>query len=106
MRRADVFVIHTFGFLGGIGKRSLGLSAERQVNGYRDFEADRAAPRDGMADGFELGIQDKACQRRILAEQAEQEMLRFNLGTAELTGLRATEEDGSPGLFGIPFEHI
>jgi hypothetical protein len=45
-------------------------------------------------------------QRLVLAQQPQQQVFGLDIEAAELAGLIAGEEDGSPGLFCVALEHI
>jgi hypothetical protein len=55
-----------------------------------------------LADRFDWQTID---QLFILAQQAEQQVLRPDVGAAILAGFIAREEDNPSGLFGVSFEH-
>jgi hypothetical protein len=62
---------------------------------------------DLLADGFDRRVraQEAVGQRLVLAQQAQQQMLGFDIRTAELAGFVPGEKDDPAGLFGITFKH-
>ena len=108
MRRADGLVVEPLRLLGAIGQHTLALVGERKNHKGRYLLANRGAGLDLLADGLDRGVraQEAVGQRFVLLEQPKQQVLRFDVRAAELAGLVTSEEDGSPGPFGVALEHI
>ena len=108
MLGADVGVHQALGFFLGKLEYALGLVAERDLDGGREFLAPRAPT-------LELGLKQihrhvgagEQLARRVLAflEQAEQQMLGADLLRALLAGLVARQKEDSFGLFREFLEH-
>ena len=107
MLGADVLVAQPLGFFRAIGQHALALMAQRQIDRSGNLLADGGVAFDLLADGFDggVGAQEPVRQRFVLAQQAEQQVLGFDVGTAELAGLVSREEDHSPRLLRITFKH-
>ena len=107
MLGADVLVVQALGFFGAIGQHALALVAQRQIHRSRNLFADGGVDFDLLANGFDGGVraQEPVRQRFVLAQQSQQQVLGFDVRTAELAGLIPREEDHSPGLLRIPFKH-
>ena len=71
MLGADVLMIQSLGFFRAIRQDTLAFVAERQVNGGRDFLADRGVTLDLLADGFYRGVRPEKTvgQRLVFAQQ-------------------------------------
>jgi hypothetical protein len=108
MRRADVFVVHAFGYLCGVGQNALAFVAQRKIYRSRDLLADRRVVFNLLANRFHCGVgaQEPVGQCLIFVEQTQKQMFRLNIRAAELARLITGEEDGSPGLFGVALELI
>src|SRR5258706_495072 len=72
---ADVFVIETLGFLGAVGKHSLALMTQRQVDRGRNLLPDRGVPFDLFPDRIDGGVgpEEPVRQRLIFPKQAQQQ---------------------------------
>ena len=104
---ADVLVVQALGFLGAIRQHALALVAERQIDRGRNLLADGGVAFDLLADGFDGRVRPQKAvgQRLVFAQQAEQQVLGFDIRAAELAGLVTREEDDPPGFFRITFKH-
>jgi hypothetical protein len=60
-----------------------------------------------LADGFDgdAGEMKAFEEELVFAEQAEEEMLGFDVGRAVLAGFVTRREEGAAGLLGVAFEH-
>ena len=108
MLGADVLVIEPFGFFRAVCEHALALVAERQVDRGRNLFAGGGMAFNLFPDGIHggMGAQETIGQLFIFAQQSQQQMLRFDVGAAELAGLIPREEDDSPGLFRVSLKHI
>ena len=104
---ADVLVIQPLGLLGAIRQHALALVAQRQIHRSGNLLADRGVPFDLLADGLHRGVrpQEPVRQRLVLAQQAEQQMLGLDVGTAELAGLVPGEEDHPSRFLRVTLKH-
>ncbi len=107
MLGTDVLVVQALRFFGAIGEHALALMAERQVHGGGHFLSDRGVRFNLFADGLDgrVGAQEAVRQRLILPQQAQQQVLSFNIGASELAGLVSCKKNYSARLFGITFKH-
>ena len=69
--------------------------------------ADSGVPFDLLSNGFygSMGPQEPVRQRFVLAQQAEEQVFGFDIGTAELAGFIARKKYNSPSLLRVSFEH-
>ena len=104
---ADVLVIQPLGFFRAIGQHAFALVAQRQVHGGRNLLADRGVSFDLLADGLHRGVgaQEPVRQRLVFAQQSEEQVFGFDVGTAELAGLVPREEDDSSRLLRVSLKH-
>ena len=104
---ADVLVAQTLGFFRGVGQDTLAFVGKRKVDGGGDLLANGGVGLNLLANGINRGVraQETIGERLVFAQQAEQKVLGFNIGRAELAGLIAREEDDPPCLLRIAFEH-
>src|SRR5256885_1975696 len=107
MLSTNVLVRKALRFFGGIGEHTLALVAQRQVNRGRNLFANRGVAFDLFADRFDgsMRTQKTIRQSLIFAQQPEQEVLGLNVRRTELACLIPGEENDSPGLLRIAFEH-
>ena len=105
---ADVLVRKTLGLLGRIGEHTLAFIAQRQIDTGRNLFADRGVPLDLLADGVHRRMLPKETigQSLILAQQAKQQVLRFDVGRPKLACFIACEKNHASGFFGVPFKHL
>ena len=108
MLGADVLVVQPLGFFGAIGQHALAFVAERQIDGSGNLFANGGVPFDLLADGFDGGVrpQEPVGQCFVFAQQAQEQMLGFDVRTAELAGLVPREEDHPPRFFRVTLKHI
>src|SRR2546429_3451465 len=61
-----------------------------------------------FTNGFDRALlaQEAVGQSFVLAHQAKQQMLRFNVGTAILAGFVSCKKDDATRFLCIPFEHV
>ena len=104
---ADVLVVQPLGFFGAIGQHALALVAERQIHGSGNLLADGGVSFDLLADGFHRGVraQEPVRERLVFAQQAEEQVFGFDIGTAELAGLVPREEDHPSRLLRVSLKH-
>src|ERR1022692_751115 len=104
---ADVLVIEALGLFGAIGQDALAFVAQRQIHGGGNLFANGGMAFDLLANGFDGRVrpQEAVGKGLVLAQQAQEQMLGFNIRTAELAGLIAGEKDHPPGLLRITFKH-
>ena len=107
MLGTDVLVGEPLGLFRRVGEHALALVAQRQVHRGGDLLADRRMRLDLLADRIDRRVrtQESVGERLVLADQAEEEMLGFNVRTAELAGLVACEEYNPASFLGIAFKH-
>jgi hypothetical protein len=107
MLRADVLVAQPLGFLGTVRQHALALVAERQVHAGGNLLADGSVSFDLLSNGFygSMGPQEPVRQCFVLAQQAEEQVFGFDVGTAELAGFITREKDDSARLFRITLKH-
>src|SRR5260370_40368673 len=93
------------GLLRAIREHALALVAERQIHGGGNLLADGGVSFNLFADRFDRGMRPKepVGEGFVLAQQAQQEVLRLDIGTSELAGLVPCEEDYPACLFGVSF---
>ena len=105
--RPDMFVREALRLFRREGKHALALLAQRQVNRSRDFLARRRSSLNLFTDGLNrsVGAQKTVRQRLIFAQQSQQQVLGFDIGTAELAGFVTGEKDHATCLFRIPLKH-
>ena len=108
MFRAHVFYAQTFGFLTSHIKDAFAFGAEGNLHGGGDALANGDARFNLFADGLDGSLlpQEAIGQGFVLAHQAEQEVLGFDVRTAVLAGLISGKENYSTCFFGITFEHV
>ncbi len=105
---ADGGVEHALGFVGGVGEDLLGLFGEGELGGGRDPLDEHALAFDLAADVLGLHLEAPEDLRDgllPLAEDAQQDVLRFDHPAAELAGFVAGEEEGSTGFFVVLLKH-
>ena len=107
MLGADVLVAQPLGFLGAISQHAFALVAEGQIHAGGNLLADGGVPFDLLSDGLygSVGAQEPVRQCFVLAQQAEEQMFGFDVGTAELAGFIAREKDYSARLLRITLKH-
>ena len=107
MLGADVLVGEPLGLFRRVGEHALALVAQRQVHRGGDLLADCRVRLNLLADRIDRRVrsQEPVGERLVLADQAEEEMLGFNVRTAELAGLVACEEYNPASFLGIAFKH-
>ena len=108
MLGADVLVRKPLGLFGGIGQHALALIAERQIDAGRNLLADGRVPLDLLADGVHRRMlpEEAIGQSFVLAQQAQQQVLRLDVRRTKLAGFIAREEDHASRFFGVPFKHF
>ena len=104
---ADVLVVQALGFFRAIGQHALAFVAERQIDRGGNLLANGGVSFDLLADGFHRGVrtQETVRQRLVFAQQAEQQVFGFDVGTAELAGFIPREEDHPPRFLRITLKH-
>ena len=107
MLRADVFVVETLRFLGAIREDAFAFMAERQIDRSGHFLTNCRVSLDLLPYGIDRGMRPQKTIRQLLVfpQKSEQQVLRFDIGTAELTRLVAGEEDYTSRFLRITFEH-
>src|ERR1700680_2011679 len=105
---ADVFYAETLRFLTSHVQDAFAFRAEGNLHGGGDALANGDARFNFFADGLDGSLlpQEAIGQGFILAHQAEQEVLGFDVRTAVLAGLVSGKENYSTRFFGITFEHV
>ena len=105
--RADVLVAQALGFLRTVGQDAFAFVAEGQIHAGGNLLADGGVSFNLLSNGFygSMGPQKTVRQRFVLAQQAEQQMFRLNVGTSELAGFIPREEDHSTRLLRITLKH-
>ncbi len=108
MFRADMFYAQALRFFTSHIKDAFAFGAEGDLYGRGDALADGDARLDLFADGLNGSLlpQEAVGQGFVLAHQAEQEVLGFDVRTAVLTGLISRKENYATCFFGITFEHV
>ena len=103
----DVLVIQPLGFFRAVGQHALALMAQRQIHGSRNLFADGGVAFDLFADGLHRGVraQKPVRERLVFAQQSQEQMFGFDIGTAELAGLVPREEDDPSRLLRISLKH-
>ena len=104
---ADVLVVQPLRFFGAVGQHALALMAQGQIHRRGNLFADGGVAFDLLADGFHGGVraQKTVGQRLVLPQQAQQQVLGFDIRAAELAGLVSREENDPSRFLGIPFKH-
>ena len=104
---ADVLVAKTLGFFRGEGQDAFALLAERHFHRGGNTFADGDPRFNFLANRFDRAVraQKTVRQRLILAQQAEQQVLRLDERTAVLARLVASEEYYASSLLCIAFKH-
>ena len=107
MLGADVFVGKPLGLLGRVSQHPFALVAQGQIDRRRNFFTDRRARFDLLADRFHrrVGSQEAVGKSLVLSDEPQQQVFGFNVGTAELAGFVAREENYSARLLRVAFEH-
>ena len=107
MLRADVLVTQPLGFLRTIGQDAFAFVAEGQVHTGGNLFADGGVPFNLLSNGLygSMAPEEPVRQCFVLAQQAEEQMFGFDVGTAELTGFISREEDYSARLLRITLKH-
>src|SRR5579883_2741202 len=105
---ADVLVVQPLGLFRAIGQHALALVAEGQVHGSGNFLADGGVAFNLLPDRFDSGVraQKTVGQCLVLAQQAQQQVLRFDERTSELAGLVAREKDHPSRLLRVSLKHM
>ncbi len=103
----NVLVREALGFLGPIGEHALAFVAERQIDRSGYLFPRRCMPFDLFADRLDGGVraQKTVRQRLILTQQAQQQVFRLDIRTAELAGLIAGKEDYPSRLLRVSLKH-
>src|SRR5215813_7751830 len=107
MFAADPFVREAFRFFSGVSQNSLRFVAQRQIDRGGDGLPRWRGGFDLLANAFEVALSGEKpkCQGFVFPQQAEQEMLSFNVRSTELARLIPCEEDDSTSLFCVALEH-
>jgi hypothetical protein len=105
---ADVLVGEPLSFLCRVGEDTFAFVGEGKIDRGRYLLSDGSVAFNLLADGFHRGVRPQKAigQRFVLTQQAEQQMLCFNVGRPELTGLVPRKEDYATRFLRIAFEHI
>src|SRR5579859_893250 len=103
----NVFVGQAFGLFGGIGQYPLAFLAEREFDGSRHLFPNGDVAFHLLSNRFNGSVrtQETVGQGLIFAQQAEQQVLGFDIRASELAGLISGEEDDTPGFFSVSLEH-
>src|SRR5690348_344786 len=103
-----MFVGKPLSFFRSISEYSLAFIAEWQINGGRNFLADRGVALDLFADRFYGGVrtQEAISQGFVFAQQSQQEMFSLYIRRAELAGFITRKEDDAPCFFRVTLKHI
>src|SRR5437762_13922074 len=90
---ADVPMIETLSFFGGVCKNALTFVRKRQVDRCRNFLTNRRSTFDFLANALNRRMisQETVGQILILADQTQQQVLSLNRGAAELAGFVARD---------------
>ena len=104
---ADVLVAETLGFFRGESQDAFALLAERHFHGGGNTFADGDPRFDFLANRFDRAVrpQEPVRQSLILAQQAEQQVLRLDERTAVLARLVASEKYYASSLLCVAFKH-
>ena len=104
---ADVLVVQALGFFGPIGEHALAFVAERQIDRGGNLFPNGGVPFDLLADGLHRRVRTQKAvrQRLVLAQQAQQQVFRFDIRTAELAGLIPGEENHPSRLLRVSLKH-
>jgi len=80
---------------------------QREIDRGRNLLADGGMPFDLLANRFHGGVrtQEPIGQRFVFTKQAQQQMLRFDIRTAELAGFVSGKEDNSARLLRVSLKH-
>src|SRR5690242_2588224 len=108
MLRADVLVAQALGLFGGHVQDALALRAEGNFDGGGNALANGDASFNLFANGFDgtLLAEEAVGQGFVLAHQAEQQMLRLDVGAAILAGFVPCKKYDATRLLCIAFEHV
>ncbi len=79
--------------------------AQGQIHGCSALHGLRHTLFDPFANLFRRSRWQSIAVRLVIAQQAQQQMLGFDIGGTKHAGLVAGEEDGAARLFGIAFKH-
>src|SRR5262249_30825016 len=103
----DVFVIQSLSFFSAIGQHALAFMAERQVDARGNLLPDCGMSFNLLANRFHCGVRTEEAvgQPFVFPQQAKQEVLGFDVGTAELASLVPREEDYPPSLLRVSLKH-
>ena len=108
MLGADVLVAQALSFFGGHIQDALALGAKGNFDRGGDALADGDAGFNLFANRFDgaLLTQEAVGQGLVLAHQAEQKMLGFDVRAAVLAGFVPRKKYDASRFFRIPFEHV
>src|SRR5580692_135443 len=102
-----MFVRQPLSFFRGVRQHALALVAKGQVHGGGNLFPDGGVALDLFTDRLNrsMGPKEPIRQRFVFPQQAQQQVLRFDIRRTKLAGLVACKEDYAPGLFRVPFKH-
>src|ERR1051326_7974868 len=96
-----------FGLFRSVGKDPLAFVADREVDRRRRLFANDCVTFNlppNFVDGFD-GLEETMSESLVFADQAEQEVLGFDIWRAELARFVSREEHDSTGLLGVALKH-
>ena len=108
MLGSDVLVVEPFGLFRAISENALAFVAQGKIDRGGNLLPNGGVTFDLLANGFDGGVrpQEAVGQSLILAQQAEQKMLGFDVRAAELARLVSRKEDHSSRFLRITLKHI
>src|SRR5207247_11137992 len=106
--RADMLVSEALRFFGGPAQDALALGAQRHFHRSGNALANSDAGFNLFANGFDrtLLAEEAVGQGLVFAHQAQEQMLRFNVGTAILAGFVHCKKYDATILLCITLEHV
>jgi len=105
MGAIDVAVPQRFALVKGIGQGSLAILAQRQIHGRGSGRRFLHRLFNSFANLFSGAGWQPVAERAILAQQAQQQVFGFDVGSAEPAGFKASEEHHAARLFTVAFKH-